>query len=101
MRILPDITVAALEIAPVGDLELKITEGRDRGRIQSDLLLKRGFREDNQIFRQAKLDEFLIFLPHRRTLTPAGAEKKLITLFVQFVKFVFFDVVEIALFEIF
>jgi hypothetical protein len=37
--------VAALEIAPVGDLELKITEGRDRGRIQSDLLLKRGFRE--------------------------------------------------------
>jgi hypothetical protein len=47
------------------------------------------------------LDEFLIFFPCRRTLTLADGEKKLITLFVQFVKFVFFDVVEVALFEIF
>jgi hypothetical protein len=47
------------------------------------------------------LDEFLILLPYRRTFTPADAEKKLITLFVQFIKFVFFDVVEVALFEMF
>jgi hypothetical protein len=45
MRVLPDITVAALKVAPVGDLELKIPEGRDRGRIQNGLPLKRGLRE--------------------------------------------------------
>jgi hypothetical protein len=47
MKILSDITVAALKIASVGDLELKIPEGRDRGRIQNDLPLKRGFRKGN------------------------------------------------------
>jgi hypothetical protein len=47
------------------------------------------------------LDEFLVFLPYRRTFTPADAEKKLITIFVQFVEFVFFDVVEVAFFEVF
>jgi hypothetical protein len=47
MRNFTDITVAALKIAPVGDLKLKIPEGRDRGRIQNDLPLKRGFRESD------------------------------------------------------
>jgi hypothetical protein len=47
------------------------------------------------------LDEFLIFLPYGRTFTPGDAEKKLITIFVQFVEFVFFDVVEVAFFEVF
>jgi hypothetical protein len=47
MRVLSDITMAALKIAPVGYLELKIPEGRDRGRIQNDLPLKRGFRESD------------------------------------------------------
>jgi hypothetical protein len=45
MRTFTDVTVAALKVAPVGDLELEIPERRDRGRIQNDLLLKRGFRE--------------------------------------------------------
>jgi hypothetical protein len=33
VRNFSDIAVAALKIAPVGDLELKIPEGRERGRI--------------------------------------------------------------------
>jgi hypothetical protein len=49
----------------------------------------------------AKLDEFLVFLAYRRTFTPADEEKKLITIFVQFIKLIFFDVVEVAFFEIF
>jgi hypothetical protein len=47
MRIVSDITVAALKIEPFGDLELNTAEGRDRGGIQRDLLLKRGFGEDD------------------------------------------------------
>jgi hypothetical protein len=45
VRTFTDVTVAALKVAPVGDLEFKITEGRDRGRIQSDLPLEGGIRE--------------------------------------------------------
>jgi hypothetical protein len=101
MRTFADVTVAALKVAPTGDLELKIPEGRDRGRIRNDLPLKRGFRKDDQIFREAKSDEFLILLPYRRMLPPAGAEKKLIPIFVQLIKFIFFDVVEVAFFEMF
>jgi hypothetical protein len=47
------------------------------------------------------LDELLIFLPYRRTFTPADAEKKLIPILVQFIKLIFFDVVEVVFFEIF
>jgi hypothetical protein len=47
------------------------------------------------------LDEFFIFLPYRRTLPPADAKKKLIPIFVQFIEFIFFDVVEVVFFEIF
>jgi hypothetical protein len=43
MRTLSDITVAALEIASICDLKLKITERRDRGGIQSHLSMERGF----------------------------------------------------------
>jgi hypothetical protein len=101
MRAFTDVTVAALEVAAVGDLELKIPEGRDWGRIQKDLSLQGGIREGDQVFGEAKLDEFLILLPYRRTFAPTDAEKKLIPVLVQFIKFIFFDVVEVALFEIF
>jgi hypothetical protein len=43
MKTVSDITVAALEIAPVCDLNLKITEGRDRGGIQRHLTLMGSF----------------------------------------------------------
>jgi len=45
MRAFTDVTVAALKVAPVGDLEFKIPEGRDRGRIQNDLPLNGDIRE--------------------------------------------------------
>jgi hypothetical protein len=45
MRVLSDITVAALKVATVGDLELKIPEGRGKGGIQNDLPLEGSIRE--------------------------------------------------------
>jgi hypothetical protein len=101
VRTFTDVTVTALKIAPVRDLEFKIPEGRDGGGVQNNLPLKGGIREGDQVFGEAKLDEFFIFLPYRRTLPPADAKKKLIPIFVQFIEFIFFDVVEVPLFEIF
>src|SRR5512135_2226255 len=95
-----DVTVAALEVTPVGYLQLEISQGRDRGRIQLDLPPGRSFREGDQVFVEAKSDEFLIFLPHGRTLPAADAEKKLIPIFVQLVKLIIFSIVEVAFFEI-
>jgi len=96
-----DIAVAALEIASVCNLELKITERGDRGRIQRHLSLERGFGESDQIFGETESDEFLIVFPDRRIGAPADLEEKLIGICVQFVKFVFLDVVEIGLFKVF
>jgi len=45
VRTLSDVTVAALKVAPTGDLEFKIPERRDWGRIQNDLPLKGDIRE--------------------------------------------------------
>jgi hypothetical protein len=45
MKAFTDVTVAALKIAPVGNLEFKIPEGRDWGRIQNDLPLKGDIQE--------------------------------------------------------
>jgi hypothetical protein len=47
------------------------------------------------------LDEFLVFLPYRRTFTPADAEKKLISIFVQFIKLVVLDVIKAGFLEMF
>jgi hypothetical protein len=101
MRTFSDITVVALEIASVCHLELKITERRDRGGIQRHFFQKRGFGESDQIFRETELDEFLILFSDRRIGALADLEEKLIGIRIQFVKFVFFDVVEIGFFEVF
>jgi hypothetical protein len=101
MRTFSDITVAALEIASVCNLEFKIAERRDRGGIQRHFFQKRGFRESDQIFGEAESDKFLIFLSDRRIAALADLEEKLIGIRIQFVKFVFFDVVEIGFFEVF
>jgi hypothetical protein len=96
-----DVAVAAPEVTPVGDLELKVPEGRDRGRIQNDLPRAGSLRKGDQVFVETKPDEFVILLPYGRAFTPADAEKKLIPIFVQLIKFVFFNVVEVAFFEVF
>jgi hypothetical protein len=101
MRSLSDITVAALEIASVCNLEFKITERRDRGGIRSHLSLERCLGEGDQIFRKAKLDEFFVLLSDRRVLTPADLEEKLIGIRIEFVKFIFYDIVEVGFFEVF
>jgi hypothetical protein len=101
VRTFTDVTVTALKVAPVGDLEFKIPEGRGWGRIQNDLPLEGDIRGGDYVFGEAKSDEFLIFLPYGRTFTPADAEKELIPILVQFIKFIFLDVVEVAFFEIF
>jgi hypothetical protein len=93
--------VTALKVASVGDLDLEISEGRDRRRIQNDLFGGRGFREGNEIFRRAESDEFFIFAPYRRAFTQADAKKKLKPILVQFIKFVLFGVVEVTFFEMF
>jgi hypothetical protein len=101
MRTFSDITVAALEIASVCNLELKIAERRDRGRIQGRLSLERGFGVSDQIFGETESDEFLILFSDTRIDALADLEEKLIGIRIQFVKFVFFDVIEIGLFEVF
>jgi hypothetical protein len=47
------------------------------------------------------MDEFVIVLRCRRIFSPADTVKKLISVFVQFVKLIVFNVVEVAFFEIF
>jgi hypothetical protein len=101
VRTFSDVTVAALKVASVRNLEFKVAEGRDRGGVQNELPCKGRIREGDQVFGDAKLDEFFILLSYRRTFPPADAKKKLIPVLVQFIEFIFFDVVEVPLFEIF
>jgi hypothetical protein len=101
MKTVSDITVTALEIAPVCDLNLKITEGRDRGGIQRHLTLMGSFREGDQIFREAESDKFLILFLNRWIFTSGDFEKKSIGIRVQFVKFIGFDVIKGGLFKVF
>jgi hypothetical protein len=101
MRTFSDITVAAFKIASVCNLEFKITERGGRGRIQRHLSLERGFGESDQIFGETESDEFLILFSDRRIDALADLEEKPIGICVQFIKFVFFDVVEIGFFEVF
>jgi hypothetical protein len=93
--------VAALKVASVGDLKLKVPKGRDGRGVQNNLSLEGCIREGDQVFGEAKSDEFLVFPPYGRTVTLADTEKKLIPVLVQLVQFIFFDVVEVAFFEIF
>jgi hypothetical protein len=96
-----DITVAALEIASIRDLKFKIAERGGRGGIQSYHSLERGFGEGDQFFGETESDKFLILFPERRMDALADLEEKSIGIHVQFIKFVFFDVVEIGFFEVF
>jgi hypothetical protein len=98
MRTFSDITVAALEIASVCNLELKIAKRRDGGKIQRHLSLERTFGESDQILGETESDEFLILFSQRRIDALADPKEKPIGICVQFVKFVFFDVVEIGFF---
>jgi hypothetical protein len=100
MRTFSDITVAALEIASVCNLELKITERGDRGRVRRYLSLERSFGEGDQVFGETESDKFLILFPDRRIDALADLEEKPMGIRVQFIKFVFLDVVEIGLFEV-
>jgi len=101
MGALSDITVAALEIASVRNLELEITERGDRRRIQRHLSLERGFGESDQIFGETESDKFLILFPDRRIHALADLEEKPVGIRIQFVKFVFFDVIKIGFFKVF
>src|SRR4030042_964978 len=92
MRTLSDITVTALEIASVCNLELKIPERGDWGRVRRHLSLEGGFGESDQIFGETETDEFFVVLRYRRTFSPADAEKELISVFVQVVKLIVLDV---------
>jgi hypothetical protein len=101
MKTLPNVTVAALEIASICDLKFEITKRGDWGWIQGHLSLRRSFRENDQIFRKTKLDEFLVFLPERRMFASGNFKEKLIGICIQFIKFVVFDVKKIRFFKVF
>jgi hypothetical protein len=101
MKTFSDITVAALEIASVCNLQFKITERGARGGIQRCISLERGFGESDQVFRETESDKFLILFPNRRIDALADLEEKPIGICVQFIKLVFLDVVEIGFFKVF
>jgi len=101
MHAFSDITVAALEVAPVCDLKLEIAERGDRGRIQRRLSLERRFRKGDQIFRQTELDEFLVLPSDRRIFALADFNQELIGIGVQFVKLIAFDGIKVRFFKVF
>jgi hypothetical protein len=101
MKTLSNITVAALEIASIRDLKFEISKRGDWGWIQGHLSQRRSLRESDQIFRETKLDEFLVLLPERGMFAFGDSKEKLISICIQFVKFVVFDVKKIRFFKVF
>jgi hypothetical protein len=85
---LPEITMAALQIATIRDLKLKVAERRNRRGFEKHLFGCGSVRKSNQPFIETKLYEFFVLLWDRGIFPSTKSKKELIGVQIKLIKLI-------------
>jgi hypothetical protein len=97
---LPEITMAALEVATIRDLKLEVTERRNRRGFEKYFLGCGSGRKSDQPLIEAKLDEFSVLLGDRGIFSSTKLKKELIGIQIKLIKLIRFYIKKITFLKV-